>query len=62
MKKAVTTHEKNSRALNLLTTAKKRGYISQEEILAAYPKPEDHIEEIDWLYDQLINKSIDCLS
>ena len=43
----------------LLATAKKRGYISQEEILNAYPKPEDHIEELDHLYDQLLKKGID---
>ncbi|HVZ12748.1 MAG TPA: RNA polymerase sigma factor RpoD [Patescibacteria group bacterium] len=43
----------------LLALAKKRGYISQEEILNAYQKPEEHIEEIDQLYNQLLKKGID---
>lgn len=50
---------KNSKIDSLLTTAKKRGYISQDEILAAFPQPENHIQELDSLYDQLIKKEID---
>lgn len=52
-----TTH--NSKADELLALAKKRGYISQDDILNAFPKPEDHIEELDHLYDQLLKKGID---
>lgn len=54
-----TAAPKNEQVDTLLTTAKKRGYISQEEILTAFPKPEDHITELDFLYDQLIKKNID---
>jgi len=39
--------------------AKKKGYISQDEILQAFPKPENSIESLDYLYDQLIAKGID---
>ncbi len=50
---------KHSKIDDLLATAKRRGYISQDEILAAFPLPENHIEELDSLYDQLIKKDID---
>lgn len=48
-----------SKTDEVLALAKKRGYISQDEILTAFPKPEDHIEELDHLYDQLLKKGID---
>lgn len=54
-----TKHLKTEKVESLLTTAKKRGYISQDEILQVFQKPEDHIQELDFLYDQLIKKSID---
>lgn len=50
---------KKSKIDELLATAKKRGYISQDEILSAFPQPENHILELDSLYDQLIKKEID---
>lgn len=50
---------KNSKIDQLLATAKKRGYISQDEILAAFPQPENSLVELDSLYDQLIKKEID---
>ncbi len=43
----------------VVTQAKKRGYITQDEILAIYAKPEDHIEELDSLYDKLMQKNVD---
>lgn len=52
----------NEKLNNLLNLAKKRGYISQDEILAAYPKPEEHLAELDYLYDQLIKKNIDIFN
>ncbi len=39
--------------------AKKRGYITQDEILGIYAKPEEHIEELDQLYDKLMKGNID---
>jgi RNA polymerase primary sigma factor len=43
----------------IVTTAKKRGYITQEEILAIYSKPEDHIVELDSLYSRLMKLDVD---
>src|SRR3989344_3631120 len=43
----------------IVSGAKKRGYITQEEILALFPKPEEHIEELDKLYDKLMSADID---
>ncbi len=43
----------------VVTQAKKRGYITQDEILAIYAKPEEHIEDLDGLYDKLMRSSID---
>ncbi len=43
----------------VVASAKKRGYITQEEILGIYTKPEEHIEDLDSLYDKLMKGSID---
>ncbi len=43
----------------VVASAKKRGYITQDEILAIYAKPEDHIEDLDALYDKLMRSNID---
>src|SRR3989337_3625608 len=48
-----------SKSEELIKMAKKRGYVSQDEILTAFPKPEDHIVELDLLYDLLLTKGID---
>src|SRR5215210_6454020 len=44
---------------DIVTSAKKRGYITQDEILGIYSKPEDHIEDLDALYDKLMKTNID---
>ncbi len=44
---------------DIITSAKKRGYITQEEILALFPKPEEHIVELDELYNKLLKSDID---
>ena len=44
---------------DITASAKKRGYITQEEILGIFQKPEEHIEELDSLYDKLMNMNID---
>ncbi len=44
---------------DIVASAKKRGYITQDEILGIYSKPEDHLEELDSLYDKLMNANID---
>src|SRR3989339_791820 len=32
---------------DIISSAKKRGYITQEEILAIFPKPEEHIKDLE---------------
>ncbi|HEX8932530.1 MAG TPA: RNA polymerase sigma factor RpoD [Patescibacteria group bacterium] len=44
---------------DVVTSAKKRGYITQDEILGIYSKPEDHIEDLDGLYDKLMKSNVD---
>lgn len=44
---------------DITTSAKKRGYITQEEILGIFQKPEEHIQELDELYDRLMKMNID---
>jgi RNA polymerase primary sigma factor len=43
----------------LLQDAKDAGFVTQEDILVLFPKPEEHIEELDYLYDQLIRQGVD---
>ncbi len=50
---------KNDHVEELLASAKKKGYITQEEILQKFPKPEHFLDELDYLYDQLIKKEVD---
>ena len=44
---------------DLVLSEKKRGYITQEEILNVFPKPEDHIAELDALYNKLLHADVD---
>lgn len=44
---------------DVIKSAKDRGYITQDEILAIFTKPEEHIEELDTLYDKLLKLNID---
>ena len=43
----------------IVVSAKKRGYITQEEILSIFPHPENHIQELDELYNKLLSSEID---
>lgn len=43
----------------LLRDGRENGFVTQEDILTLYPKPEDHIPALDSLYDQLIRQGID---
>jgi RNA polymerase primary sigma factor len=43
----------------IVVSAKKRGYITQEEILSIFPHPETHIQELDELYNKLLTSEID---
>ncbi len=44
---------------DITSSAKKRGYITQEEILGIFQKPEEHIQELDELYNKLMTMNID---
>ena len=44
---------------DITASAKKRGYITQEEILGIFQRPEEHIAELDELYDKLMKMNID---
>ena len=43
----------------LLKLGKERGFVTQEEILQVFPKPEEVIEGLDQFYIDLINQNID---
>ena len=43
----------------LVKLGKENGFITQDDILALFPKPEEHIEEIDELYAALIKAGVD---
>jgi len=43
----------------IIASAKKRGFITQDEILGIFSKPEDHITELDELYSKLLHSDID---
>jgi len=44
---------------DIVDSAKKRGYITQDEILAIFPRPEEHIADLDTLYNKLLKLDID---
>lgn len=44
---------------DIVASAKKRGYMTQDEILNIYPLPEQHIAELDDLYDKLFKLNLD---
>ncbi|MFH1832845.1 MAG: RNA polymerase sigma factor RpoD [Candidatus Levyibacteriota bacterium] len=44
---------------DIVASAKKRGYITQDEILAIFPKPEEHLKKLDELYDKFLHLNID---
>lgn len=43
----------------LIKEGKENGFITQDDILTIFPKPEEHIEKLDELYAQLIKAGID---
>lgn len=48
-----------SKIADIVASAKKRGYMTQDEILTIYPMPEQHIVELDELYDKLFKLNLD---
>ena len=43
----------------LLKQGKDNGFVTQEDILIIFPKPEQHLNEVHDFYDQLIKSGID---
>ncbi len=43
----------------LIKRGREQGFIAQEEVLAIFPKPEEHIEEVDDLYNKFLDEGID---
>lgn len=43
----------------LLEKGENQGYVTQDEILEVFVEPEEHIDELDEFYDQIIHKNID---
>ncbi len=48
-----------SSAADLLKEGKKNGFITQDDILLIFPKPEHHLKELDQLFDKLLKLGID---
>ncbi len=44
---------------DLMKMAKSQGFITQDDILMVYPRPEIHLAELDKLYDKLIDLGVD---
>ncbi|KKS84799.1 MAG: RNA polymerase sigma factor [Candidatus Gottesmanbacteria bacterium GW2011_GWB1_43_11] len=44
---------------DLLKEGKENGFITQDDILAVFPKPEHHLKEVDELYDKLLKLGVD---
>ena len=53
--------KKNSILNDLIRKGKSRGYVTTNEVLEAFPDAEDHLEELDKLYNQLLDKGIEVL-
>ncbi|MFH1289731.1 MAG: sigma-70 family RNA polymerase sigma factor, partial [Patescibacteria group bacterium] len=51
--------KKPERVQKLLQKGKEQGFITQDEILNAFPEAENHIEELDDLYTKLIFENVD---
>ena len=51
--------KQKSKIPEIVAEAKKRGYITQDRILELFPHPEDHLSELDELYDRLLRLDID---
>lgn len=50
---------KSNLIADVVASAKKRGYITQDEVLKIFAKPEEHILELDSLYDKLLQLDVD---
>ena len=51
----------NTSPADLVKQGKENGFVTQEDILVVFPKPEEKVADLDHLYDQLIRAGIDVL-
>ncbi|OGH18716.1 MAG: RNA polymerase sigma factor RpoD [Candidatus Levybacteria bacterium RIFCSPHIGHO2_12_FULL_38_12] len=51
--------QKTNLVSEVVSVAKKKGYITQDNVLAMFSRPEEHIQELDELYDRLLRFNID---
>ncbi len=54
-----TTEQLDPNLKKLITKGKRRGYLTQKEILEIYPNAEENIEELDSLYEKLLEAGVD---
>ena len=47
------------RLKSLITRGKRRGYLTQKEILEVFPEAEENVEDLDSLYEKLLDAEID---
>ncbi len=59
LKKSIDHRSSDTAVKDLVKSAKTQGFITQDDILLVFPKPELHISELDDLYDKLINLGVD---
>ena len=57
--KTVKLEKSNLVVKDLIKTGKEMGFITQDQILTVFPKPEDKISELDELYAHLIKAGVD---
>jgi RNA polymerase primary sigma factor len=55
----ILTAKKQAGIKDLIKEGKENGFLTQEDILAVFPKPELHLKELDQLYDELLKLKID---
>jgi RNA polymerase primary sigma factor len=51
--------EEDKKLKKLVTKGKRRGYLTQKEILEIYPSAEEDIEQLDTLYEKLLEVGVD---
>jgi len=56
-----TTDEDEDQEKKLLNIGKKRGFVTQEEILSSFPEIENDIEKLDELYASLLDEGIEVI-
>src|SRR3990167_308783 len=61
MRSSMAKRNKEEALKNLIKRGKDVGFVTQEEILEAFPEAEEHVEELDALYTTLAEEGVDVL-